>query len=76
MLISKLKEFRESLGITRLELGEILGVNQATIYRLEEGKTKKPLAEWKEIADMMGCSVTDICENNDKKRMRRKYGEK
>ena len=56
----KLKEFRNSKGITQKELGDTLQINQQTVARWENGKTEPSLQQLRDLAMVFGTSVDAI----------------
>ena len=41
--LSRLRELREKLGLSRIELADRIGCREYTIIRWENGKIKRPL---------------------------------
>ncbi len=59
--MNKLKEIRESKGMTISELSKASGITRQTIYRLEEEKEDTANAKTlKALAISLGVSVTDF----------------
>ena len=57
----KIQSLREAASMTRLELADELGVDQSTIYRLENGtKVRFHIDFPKRLANELGCDVADI----------------
>ena len=57
----KIQSLREAASMTRLELADELGVDQSTIYRLENGiKVRFHIDFPKRLASKLECDVADI----------------
>lgn len=61
--MNKLKEIRESKGLSILELSKLSHVSRPTIYRLESGEDKVVNSKTlKALADALGVSMTVFFE--------------
>ena len=60
MLITKIKEYREKLGMKQAELAEIVNVRRETIVCLENGKYNPSLKLAMDISKIFGARVEDI----------------
>ncbi|EOW9223423.1 helix-turn-helix transcriptional regulator [Vibrio cholerae] len=66
--MNKIKQYRNTVGVTQKELGELLGVGQSTIDRYESGVRKiNYQIAWK-IVDSLNqlganCSFDDVFPN-------------
>jgi len=62
MLVSeigkKIKERRDTLGITQPDLAEMAGVNINTIYNIESGRGNPTLSKLNNIVDILGMEIT------------------
>ncbi len=56
------KAWREYLGLTRQELAKKAGMKQASIARIEAGKTTPSKTTLKKLADAMGISVEQLLD--------------
>ncbi|WP_099203496.1 helix-turn-helix transcriptional regulator [Miniphocaeibacter massiliensis] len=61
-LITKIKYYRENLGMSQEELGLIVGVRRETISRLEKGKYNPSLKLAMDIAKIFNVKVEDVFE--------------
>ena len=61
----KLKEIRESKGITQKALAEMSGVNQRTVQNFEQGKNdirQAAVIKVYALAKALDCTVEDLIE--------------
>ncbi|MCA0428399.1 MAG: helix-turn-helix domain-containing protein [Bacteroidetes bacterium] len=56
-LIKTLKERRESLRVTQLDLAELSGVGLRTLKQLESGKGNPTLQTVQKLADVLGMEL-------------------
>lgn len=65
----RIKEVRESLGLTQEELGQKLGVEKASISKYEAGGAKRgvPVASLLKIAEIGGVSLDELSGNESLK---------
>lgn len=61
----KIKKARKAAGLTQKELGERLGVQQATISAFEKNKTSIKVITAERIANAIGCDIYDIITVED-----------
>lgn len=69
-LITKIKEYREKVGMKQAELAELVNVRRETIVCLENGKYNPSLRLAIDIAKVFNVQVEDLfafVEKNDKK---------
>ncbi len=59
----KISEKRKLAGLTQKELGELMGVDGATIGKYERNVLNPKFETVKKIADALGCNVADLDEN-------------
>lgn len=59
-MINNLKEIRSSLGITGIELAELVGVSHSMIYMIENGRKNPSMRLAGEIARVLGKSIEEI----------------
>ena len=59
MLVTKIKEYRESAGMKQSELAELVNERRETIVHLENGKYNPSIKLAMDIAKVFGVSVED-----------------
>lgn len=57
-----LRQFRETNGLSRDRLGELLGVTGMTIYRWERGERMPQPSDWTKIETVTGVSPAALAE--------------
>ncbi|MDV3429195.1 MAG: helix-turn-helix transcriptional regulator [Bacillota bacterium] len=57
---NKLKEFRESLGLTQEQLGELVGVSRQAINSIETEKFEPSIWLAYDISKVFHCSIEDV----------------
>lgn len=63
--MNRIREYRRENKLTATELGELIGISQSTISKIENGETS-PKVEWLEkMADVFGCTVNDLLEKEN-----------
>lgn len=55
-----IKEYRESKGMTQVELAALIGVPQAAVSRWESGAISPSVGNLRKLADAFGCRMDDI----------------
>ena len=65
ILKTKIKEYREKMGIKQVELAELVNVRQETIVNLENGKYNPSLKLAMDIAGVFGTTVEELFEFAD-----------
>ena len=65
MLETKVKEYREKLGMKQIELAERIGVRRETIVHLENGRYNPSLKMAMDIAKVFDTTVEDIFSFTD-----------
>lgn len=70
--MSKIKEKRESIGITQAGLAEKAGLSRATIVNYESGKRSPRELDLHRIADALGCTASDLLGDPPAPRQRRR----
>lgn len=60
MLVTKIKEYRESAGMKQAELAELVNERRETIVHLENGKYNPSLKLAMDIAKVFGVSVEEL----------------
>ena len=61
---SKLRQIRESRGLSQLRLAEFAGVNRSTVIKIEGGKFNPSLELLSRLAEPMGARV-ELVENGE-----------
>ena len=56
----KIKERRDTLGITQPDLAEMSGISVNTLYKIETGQANPTLKVLNKIADILGMELTLI----------------
>ncbi|MBP2034151.1 DNA-binding XRE family transcriptional regulator [Clostridium algifaecis] len=64
-LITKIKEYRENLGMKQSELAELVGVRRETIVHLENGKYNPSLKLGMDIAKIFNTTVEKLFKFQD-----------
>ena len=57
----KLKELRESLGISQLNMGKRIGIKQNAVFKYENGISMPPIATLVAYADYFNVSLDWLC---------------
>jgi putative transcriptional regulator len=57
---NRVRELRESRGLSQAEFGEAVGVSRQTVYAIEVGKYDPSLPLAFQIANQFGCRIEDI----------------
>ena len=57
----RIRECRKKAGISQEELAEVLGVNNNTIYRAENGMFAVRIDTFFAIADTLGVPILELC---------------
>lgn len=65
-LADKIKTTRNIRNITQNEMADALGVNQAFISQLENGRRVPTLEMTERIADVLDCSIDGLLERDTK----------
>ena len=71
---ARLRELRDAHQLTQVQLADILGVSQPTIYAFEKGTRRIPLCHIPTLADLFGMSIDELLEHKIKKAKPRKPG--
>lgn len=53
----RIKEYREALGLSQLELAQRMNVCQSAVFRWEAGQTDPMAEKLPLLADLFGCSI-------------------
>ena len=64
--LEKLKEYRESLGLTQKELGAKVGVSEASISNYETGKREPEFVTLCALADLFDISLDMLVRGKEK----------
>jgi len=58
----RIRDKRESRGLTRSALSDLSGVPESTISKIELGTTRNPtMSTLSKLARALGCRVDDLC---------------
>ena len=74
-VIGRLRSKREKLGITQVQLAELLKVNQAFISKIETCDRRLDIIELHHICQVLGLSFVDFIQEVDKDILRKSEGE-
>lgn len=55
---NRIKERRDTLGITQPDLAEMAGISKNTLYKIETGQANPTLKVLNKIADILGMEIT------------------
>ena len=66
--MNAIMRMRQEKGITQAALAEAAGVSQPFIYDLERGHRGAKMATLEKIADVLGCSVSELYDDERFKR--------
>ena len=58
--MSKIKKFRNDLGLTQQEVADILGVSQKAVAKWEGGKGLPRAEMLPKLAKVLGCTIDDL----------------
>ena len=61
--MSDLRLLRRTKDMTQRELAEIVGVSEKTIIRWEKGEQAPNICDAQRLANVLGCSITDLIPN-------------
>ena len=56
----KIRDLRESAGLTQGELASELGVDRSSVTKWETGKSKPRTEDLPRLAEVLQCSVNDL----------------
>jgi len=57
---NRIKEIRESRGLTAFQIAERIGVRDVTVYRYESGDTIPSLPVAQKLADALDCTLDEL----------------
>lgn len=60
--MNKIREYRRKNELTATELGELVGLSQASISNFELGKSSPRIETLEKMADVFGCAVNDLVD--------------
>lgn len=64
MSIAKnIKSKRENIGMTQAQLADAVGVDPSMICKIERGTQAPSMPLGKQISDVLGCTLNDLCED-------------
>ncbi len=61
-IAENLKKFRESKGLSQVQLAEKAGVNQSMIAHIENGLKVPSLAVTVNLSDVLGVTLDELCK--------------
>ncbi len=61
---NNLKKFRDANGLTQENLAEYLGIGRSAYSNYESGEREMPLALLEKAADLLGCDLDLLLEEN------------
>ena len=64
----RIKELRQAAGMTQAELAEKIGLSLQAISHYETGRRQITVSKLVAIATALGCSLDDLCEDEEVKR--------
>lgn len=65
--VSKIAYFRQQVGLTQLELSQLLGVTENTIANLEKGRSGlEPIERVIKLCQIFNCKAEDLIEYEDR----------
>ena len=53
----KIKELREAAGLSQADVVRAMGVDQAAVFRWEQGTAMPRAAKLPQLADLFGCTI-------------------
>ena len=74
-VIERLRGKRERLGITQVQLAELLKVNQTFVSRIETCDRRLDIIELHHICQVLGISFVDFIQEVDRDILRKREGE-
>lgn len=63
--MNKIREYRIKNELTATELAELVGLSQSSISNFELGKRSPRIENLEKMADVFGCNVNDLLENEN-----------
>ena len=66
----KMREYREKNGLYQFQLGKMLFVSEATIWKIENGERVPSLETCIKIAELLGCSLDELVSEEDDAKQR------
>lgn len=61
-MLAKLKDHRKALKMTQSELALKMNTTRRSIIRWEKGQCRPSNVRMQQLAEIMGCSPEDFCE--------------
>lgn len=58
--MNRLREFRESAGLSQRGLAEKAGVSQQSICYMETGAREGKVSTWRKVCDALGVEMSDL----------------
>lgn len=58
------RKFRKRAGLTQTELAKVIGVTQSAAGSWERGEAYPRVAKLKELADLYGCTVDELLQED------------
>jgi len=60
----KLAKMRKNRGFTQKEMASKMNMQNTTYNKREKGKIKIKIEEWEKLAEILGCNISDILEED------------
>ena len=61
--MGRITDLRQKAGLTQTELGNKIGVNQATVSMWETGASKPRADTLIKLSELFGCTIDELLEN-------------
>ena len=65
--MNRIQEVLKAKGLKQIQLAEALGVAKSSVSQWCSNRIQPPLGKLNEIADAIGCEVTDLLVSNKKR---------
>jgi transcriptional regulator with XRE-family HTH domain len=66
--MNRIQEVLKTKGLKQIQLAEALGVAKSSVSQWCSNTIQPPLGKLKNIADILGCDITDLLISNKKKK--------
>lgn len=61
--MKNIRYLRTAAGLTQVKFAQEMGVTQSTVSQWESGRVLPDTAKLQKLAEVLGCSVSDLFEN-------------